>query len=314
MFRPRSRAFTLIELLVVIAIIAILIGLLLPAVQKVREAAARMKCSNNLKQFALGMHNFHDQNGALPYGARTWVGDPYSGPGAWFDDFGWYAGIGPFIEQDNWYRMFNTTLSYSDPANDAARRVKIPLFACPSDIGLQENEWTSNTWARLRGNYVVNWGNTDYGQRAKGGVTFGGAPFGPRKGSRIADLTDGTSNTLLMSETLVVQTVSTGWHGPVSEITSSLGGQMFTGWLPPNSPSADEVARALPPAGSLNGRPTPVGVADTLDQSMAARGKHSGGVTAALGDASVRFVRNTIAPATWRAMSTSRGGEVFADD
>ena len=94
--------------------------------------------------------------------------------GRWFDDHCWYTLIGPYIEQANLYAQIQVNLSFSDPQNEAARRVKVPLFACPSDIGLQENEWTNSTWARVRGNYVVNFGNTNYGQQTKAGVPFGG--------------------------------------------------------------------------------------------------------------------------------------------
>jgi prepilin-type N-terminal cleavage/methylation domain-containing protein/prepilin-type processing-associated H-X9-DG protein len=298
----RRRGFTLIELLVVIAIIAILIGLLLPAVQKVREAAARIKCQNNLKQWGLAMHNYHDSNGALPVGARN---NPRQA---------WPMYLWAYIEQSALAQKNNLAQPFYVPPGTIGGTLnglcgaKVPQYYCPSDLGADLDS-PNAYYQRRRGNYVVNWGNARY-DRAPPTAT---APFAHLNGNRstpqltrITDITDGTSNTLMMSETLMAWSHDDNdWRG---DIQNDDGVFKFMTLLTPNSSAADVVNWAIPNHDPL----MPVNTAGA--EYSAARSRHTGGVNAALCDGSVRFVSNSISLGTWQALGTMNGGEVIGND
>jgi prepilin-type N-terminal cleavage/methylation domain-containing protein len=300
--RP-ARGFTLIELLVVIAIIAILIGLLVPAVQKVREAAARTQCSNNMKQWGIAMHAYHDANKKLPLGSRQ---PPRQT---------WCMYLWPFIDQkalsdkNDLKKDFYVAPATITNSMNGLTGKPVPIYSCPSDTGREQDD-IGQTYPRRRGNYMVNWGNAYYDTAPPKALApfshIGGSRAKPRT-TRIRHIADGTANTLLMSEYIkAASNKDNDWRG---DIHNDDGVFRFHTITTPNSTAPDVVGWAIPdPKDKL----APV-TASSSKQYNASRSRHIGGVTSAMCDGSVRFTMNTVDLSAWQAMGTMNGGEPLVD-
>jgi prepilin-type N-terminal cleavage/methylation domain-containing protein/prepilin-type processing-associated H-X9-DG protein len=298
--RPLTRGFTLIELLVVIAIIAILMALLVPAVQKVRESAARTQCINNLKQIGLGLQAYHDSHKALPPGYVSGydASGNDTGPG-----WGWAAHLLPYIEQQPLFSRIDFKLPIEHPNNAAPRVLPVAVYFCPSDsppatftAGAKSaaGQVTTAICDVAAANYPGVFGISEPGVDGEG-LFFRGSRV------RLGDITDGTSTTLAVGERVFFFGETT-WVGAVTGANMS---------APPGSPmpvqSLVSANHVLGHTGeSWNGPAVPM-------EPNHFSSRHPGGVNFAFADGHVQPLGPGVSYATYKALSTRAGGEPVSE-
>jgi prepilin-type N-terminal cleavage/methylation domain-containing protein/prepilin-type processing-associated H-X9-DG protein len=315
----RERGFTLIELLVVIAIIAVLIAMLLPAVQKVREAANRTQCANKLKQLALAIHNFHSDHDTFPPDS-FYSYDPTR------PNWSWLAHLLPYVEQDNLHRATNVGGTSPNNINQSLPQIatRVGLFLCPSDpdawkgprsypANFDMNDPVQGPLTYevtcYRANIGTNWGGGPPGSplwwgtdpqwcvadpnNSNPATTYDGCAYGngviweTNRPARISDVTDGTSNTIMIGEAMTEKDYQNAW--------CHMDNAIATCAYPPNAKS---------PVTGLDYPP------DQWWNRYAFTSAHPGGVQFGMADGSVRFIADAIDLNTFRALATRSLGEV----
>jgi prepilin-type N-terminal cleavage/methylation domain-containing protein len=289
-------AFTLIELLIVIAIVAILTGLLLPAVQHARESANRVKCANNLRQIGLASHNYHDTYRSLPPGYLATAAYPDTTPG-----WGWAAYLLPHLEQNN----LAAQIKFKQPVGSlSAIQTIVPVFICPSDIVPTEPFWISDaTWTPIAlaapCSYAASVGN----DHSEVDAATGNGVFYRNSKTRIADILDGASNTVFVGDRAWCQTQGI-WAGAPNGAIARAGVQNV--WPNATGPSQ---ALTLVHNNWVNIHTDADGGLDDFSSN------HIGGVNLLFGDGAVHFIHDITLDGQERldfwALGTRAGGEVI---
>jgi len=333
----RNRAFTLIELLVVIAIIAVLIALLLPAVQAAREAARRSQCVNNMKQIGIATHNYHDINNILP--ANLYLHPNYVPPGLPWNNTSWLAFILPQMEQTPLYNSINMSFQWgaSPAVNTTARQTVITTFLCPSDPSPPTDTTNADeigSGLAAGTSYVGNLGDNCLacaptttavtfcaaqgyncrGMQLADAVGSATKPVPPPNGTgsgifwrqctgtRMAEITDGTSNTFLAGEQIMNVTSWNAWCHANQTVGSTA--------VPLNY---------VAPGRKITGTGSIVVATGASDRGSwpnwySFRSMHPGGGNFAMCDGSVKFIKSTINMVTYQGLSTRGQGEVISAD
>jgi prepilin-type N-terminal cleavage/methylation domain-containing protein/prepilin-type processing-associated H-X9-DG protein len=306
------RAFTLLELLVVIAIVAVLIGLLLPAVQKVRESAARMQCSNNLHQLGLAAHQYHDANGTFPPGVQQgrFGGAPQ------YRGYTLFIYLLPYSEQNNLYQSWGFVEPLNNTAGGAGARTAavLSMLLCPSDV-IPTNPVASQDRTYAVGSYGGNGGRRSFDPTSGStdGIFHttgpGSQPVANQRPVRIADITDGTANTLLFGER--------SHRDPAYDALPGASRMMAEwGWWAASTGRlaiGDVTLSAAVPINHLVSSGN-LGPGSLEEQRICAFGSnHLGGANFTLADGSVRYISESIAVLTLQALATRAGSETVGD-